>query len=96
LQRNRTVTNARLRVAQVKQSHATSHRAHTSCHATRWHRLCEEQKQKTAPAGAAILDAFVLRWQRWCKAGLGGLLDAIIGAYAASALRPTKGNTGHT
>lgn len=59
-----------------------------------WHRLYEQQKRKTAPESAAVLNAYVLRWQRSCKAGLGGLLDAFIGAEAATALRPTQGDTG--
>src|SRR5213079_507119 len=40
-------------------------------HATRLHRLYEQQK--TAPAGAARLDEYVTRWRRWCRAGLGQL-----------------------
>lgn len=61
-------------------------------HATRWHRLYEQQKRKPAPAGAAVLDAYVLRWQRWCKAGLGKLLDGFTG-LGATTLRPTQGDT---
>jgi len=30
-------------------------------HAARWHRLYEQQKRKTAPAGAAVLYAYVMR-----------------------------------
>jgi hypothetical protein len=63
-------------------------------HAARWHRLYEQQKRKTAPAGAAVLDAHVLRWQRWCRAGLDGLLGESIRAQPATALRPAQGNTG--
>jgi hypothetical protein len=37
-------------------------------HATRIHRLYEQQK--TAPDGAARLDEYVARWRRWCGAGL--------------------------
>jgi RNA-directed DNA polymerase len=40
-------------------------------HATRLHRLYEQQK--TAPAGAVRLDEYVTRWKRWCRAGLEGL-----------------------
>jgi RNA-directed DNA polymerase len=40
-------------------------------HATRLHRLYEQQK--TAPAGAVRLDEYVTRWKRWCRAGLGRL-----------------------
>jgi hypothetical protein len=40
-------------------------------HATRLHRLYEQQK--TAPEGAARLDEYVTRWKRWCRAGLGRL-----------------------
>ena len=61
-------------------------------HAARWHRLYEQQKRKTAPAGAAVLDAYVLRWQRWCKAGLGGLLDG--DGWAAATLRPPQNRAG--
>lgn len=45
-------------------------------HAARWHLLYEQQKRKTAPEGAGVLDAYALRWRRWCRAGLGGLLGA--------------------
>jgi hypothetical protein len=62
-------------------------------HATRWHRLYEQQKRKTAPEGAAVLDAYVLRWQRWCMAGLEGLLGS--DADAAATLSPTQGQAGH-
>lgn len=58
-------------------------------HAARWHRLYEQQKRNTAPEGAAVLEAYVLRWQRWCKAGLGGLLD--LGGGAATPLSPGQG-----
>ena len=37
-------------------------------HATRLHRLYEQQKEATE--GAARLDEYVTRWQRWCRAGL--------------------------
>ncbi|MDZ4399792.1 hypothetical protein [Hydrogenophaga sp.] len=63
-------------------------------HATRWHRLYEQQKRKTARDGAALLDAYVLRWQRWCRAESGGLLGASTGADTTTALRPAQGNTG--
>jgi hypothetical protein len=63
-------------------------------HASRWHRLYEQQKRKTAPEGAAVLDAYVLRWQRWCRAGLDGLLGERIRAEPATALRPAQCNTG--
>lgn len=80
----------------MKQSHAIPAPAPKTLdkHAMLWHRLYEQQKRKTAPESAAVLNAYVLRWQRWCKAGLGGLLDAFIGAEAATALRPTQGDTG--
>lgn len=61
-------------------------------HAARWHRLYERQQRKAAPAGAAVLDAYVLRWQRWCKAGLGGLLD--LGDGATTPLSPGQGRAG--
>lgn len=61
-------------------------------HAARWHRLYEQQKRKVAPAGAAVLDAYVLRWQRWCKAGLGGLLNG--DGWAAATLRPPQNRAG--
>jgi hypothetical protein len=63
-------------------------------HATRWHRLYEQQKRKTARDGAALLDTYVLRWQRWCRAGSGGLLGESTGAETTTALRPAQGNTG--
>ena len=40
-------------------------------HASRLHRLYE--RQRAAPDWAACLDAYVTRWMRWCRAGLGGL-----------------------
>lgn len=63
-------------------------------HAARWHRLYEQQKCKAAPVGAAVLDAYVLRWQRWCRAGLNGLLAKSTGAMPTTALRPAQGHTG--
>ncbi len=54
--------------------------------------LCEQQKRKTAPEGAAVLDAYVLRWQRWCKAGLEGLLG--VDAHAAATLSQTQSCAG--
>ncbi len=44
-------------------------------HATRRHRLYEQQKTAGAAQRAAALDAYVRRWLRWCEAGLNGLLD---------------------
>ena len=38
-------------------------------HATRLHRLYEQQK--TAPEGATRLDEYVTRWRRWCRRGCG-------------------------
>jgi hypothetical protein len=64
-------------------------------HAARWHRLYEQQKHKAAPVGAAVLDAYVLRWERWCRAGLDGLLGKSTGAMPTTALRPAQGNTGY-
>ena len=61
-------------------------------HAARWHWLYEQQKRNTAPAGAAVMNAYVLRWQRWCKAGLGGLLDG--DGWAAATLRPPQNRAG--
>ncbi|MES2888682.1 MAG: hypothetical protein V4739_11795 [Pseudomonadota bacterium] len=63
-------------------------------HATRWHRLYEQQKRKTALEGAAVLHAYSLRWQRWCRAPLNGLLGESIRGQPATALRPAQGNTG--
>ena len=40
-------------------------------HGARLHRLYE--RQRAAPDWAACLDAYVTRWMRWCRAGLGGL-----------------------
>ena len=80
----------------MKQSHAIPALAPKTLekHPTRWHRLYEQQKRKAAPESAAVLNAYVLRWRRQCKAGLGGLLDAFIGEEAATALRPTQDATG--
>jgi RNA-directed DNA polymerase len=65
-------------------------------HAPRWHWLYEQQMRKTAAERAAVLNAYVLRWRRWCMAGLGGLVNESICEGAATALRPTQGNTGQT
>lgn len=63
-------------------------------HAARWHRLYEQQKHKAAPEGAAVLDAYVLRWRRRRQAGLGGLLSAACCEQTATALQPAQGDTG--
>jgi hypothetical protein len=55
-------------------------------HAAKWHRLYEQQPQKTAPSGAAVLGANVLCWNRWCTAGLDGLLDDLACDGTAAAL----------
>lgn len=44
-------------------------------HAIRRHRLYEQQRQAGAAQRAFVRDAYVRRWQRWCEAGLNGLLD---------------------
>lgn len=65
-------------------------------HAAHRHRRDEQQnkqarKTPTAPAGAAVLDACVKRWQRWCTAGLAGLLYDF--DFAAATLRPSQRGT---
>jgi hypothetical protein len=71
-------------------------------HATRLHRLYEQQTTRfrrrpageagvvrATPEGAARLDEYVKRWQRWCRAGLAGIeLDNLGAAPAATAGQP--------
>lgn len=52
-------------------------------HAARRHRLYEQQKRKAAPEGAAVLDAYVRRWMRWCSAGLHKIALTLATATAA-------------
>lgn len=55
-------------------------------HAAQCLRLYEQQR--TAPEGAARLEEYVVRWQRWCRAGLreGGVLIAMLTGTAVGGL----------
>jgi RNA-directed DNA polymerase len=56
-------------------------------HATRLHRLYEQQKNGTR--GAARLDEYVTRWRRWCRAGL-WMLDRSVLPLPGTCSRDTE------
>jgi RNA-directed DNA polymerase len=60
-------------------------------HASRLHRLYE--RRKTTPTWAVCLDAYVTRWMRWCRSGLGGIPNAV---EDLSATPPEKRQAQHS
>jgi Reverse transcriptase (RNA-dependent DNA polymerase) len=60
-------------------------------HASRLHRLYE--RPKTTPTWAVCLDAYVTRWMRWCRSGLGGIPNAV---EDLSATPPEKRQAQHS